>query len=124
MIRRPPRSTLFPYTTLFRSDVVDSTNRSSHPGGAVAFSPYHRADRRAVRRTHHTSGNKDRVGPGQGLSPQVDVAPGSAGNLALRAAEHDPGSHRLDLWCESVLYLDHDDVLRAAHRGGAGRVRA
>src|SRR3712207_7221836 len=23
MIRRPPRSTLFPYTTLFRSDVVD-----------------------------------------------------------------------------------------------------
>src|SRR3712207_6848540 len=24
MIRRPPRSTLFPYTTLFRSDVVPS----------------------------------------------------------------------------------------------------
>src|SRR5690348_18251722 len=24
MIRRPPRSTLFPYTTLFRSDVVDA----------------------------------------------------------------------------------------------------
>src|SRR5256885_10661950 len=24
MIRRPPRSTLFPYTTLFRSDHVDS----------------------------------------------------------------------------------------------------
>src|SRR3712207_7705211 len=23
MIRRPPRSTLFPYTTLFRSDLVD-----------------------------------------------------------------------------------------------------
>src|SRR3712207_8613798 len=27
MIRRPPRSTLFPYTTLFRSDVVE------RPGG-------------------------------------------------------------------------------------------
>src|SRR2546426_4167258 len=25
MIRRPPRSTLFPYTTLFRSDVMAST---------------------------------------------------------------------------------------------------
>src|SRR3989449_5666741 len=25
MIRRPPRSTLFPYTTLFRSDIVDAT---------------------------------------------------------------------------------------------------
>src|SRR2546422_10948868 len=24
MIRRPPRSTLFPYTTLFRSEVLDS----------------------------------------------------------------------------------------------------
>src|SRR2546430_11953681 len=24
MIRRPPRSTLFPYTTLFRSDLTDS----------------------------------------------------------------------------------------------------
>src|SRR3712207_7636702 len=25
MIRRPPRSTLFPYTTLFRSEVIDAT---------------------------------------------------------------------------------------------------
>src|SRR3712207_7669352 len=27
MIRRPPRSTLFPYTTLFRSDVADVPTR-------------------------------------------------------------------------------------------------
>src|SRR2546429_9660846 len=27
MIRRPPRSTLFPYTTLFRSRVIAATNR-------------------------------------------------------------------------------------------------
>src|SRR2546430_5389802 len=27
MIRRPPRSTLFPYTTLFRSDAVDGRTR-------------------------------------------------------------------------------------------------
>src|SRR2546430_9584667 len=27
MIRRPPRSTLFPYTTLFRSTVVSADNR-------------------------------------------------------------------------------------------------
>src|SRR2546426_4136525 len=27
MIRRPPRSTLFPYTTLFRSEVVDDGPR-------------------------------------------------------------------------------------------------
>src|SRR2546422_9609191 len=29
MIRRPPRSTLFPYTTLFRSIVVDSAHGHS-----------------------------------------------------------------------------------------------
>src|SRR5256885_10553691 len=30
MIRRPPRSTLFPYTTLFRSDVADA-----EPAGGI-----------------------------------------------------------------------------------------
>src|SRR5260221_9337491 len=40
MIRRPPRSTLFPYTTLFRSDV----------GGALAYDPKgHRVDGGRVR---------------------------------------------------------------------------
>src|SRR2546421_5378642 len=34
MIRRPPRSTLFPYTTLFRS----STNASRHSGCAASIS--------------------------------------------------------------------------------------
>src|SRR3712207_7967636 len=32
MIRRPPRSTLFPYTTLFRSDVVDHGDRRMDDG--------------------------------------------------------------------------------------------
>src|SRR3989454_1226115 len=35
MIRRPPRSTLFPYTTLFRSLVGDGTL------GWSAYAPYH-----------------------------------------------------------------------------------
>src|SRR2546430_15088544 len=30
MIRRPPRSTLFPYTTLFRSLLVDAAESLSH----------------------------------------------------------------------------------------------
>src|SRR3712207_8902319 len=30
MIRRPPRSTLFPYTTLFRSGIVAETERFSN----------------------------------------------------------------------------------------------
>src|SRR3712207_8722992 len=32
MIRRPPRSTLFPYTTLFRSDPRDRPRRAEHGG--------------------------------------------------------------------------------------------
>src|SRR5258708_10325087 len=44
MIRRPPRSTLFPYTTLFRSvqnvpaPVIDVTIAKSMPSTAVAIS--------------------------------------------------------------------------------------
>src|SRR5258707_2077281 len=38
MIRRPPRSTLFPYTTLFRSLGLDASRgrQSRHAQGAVA----------------------------------------------------------------------------------------
>src|SRR2546430_4225476 len=42
MIRRPPRSTLFPYTTLFRSEILRSGNgRNNRRGGRLGpFSPY------------------------------------------------------------------------------------
>src|SRR3712207_8709215 len=36
MIRRPPRSTLFPYTTLFRSDQVE---QDAHEGDLVRRDP-------------------------------------------------------------------------------------
>src|SRR2546426_3329789 len=45
MIRRPPRSTLFPYTTLFRSH-TDSTAEGSTSRGPVWIS------NRGIRRTH------------------------------------------------------------------------
>src|SRR2546430_12536556 len=35
MIRRPPRSTLFPYTTLFRSGLVDDVHRQGGRQRAV-----------------------------------------------------------------------------------------
>src|SRR3712207_8034004 len=38
MIRRPPRSTLFPYTTLFRSGLVGTLRaRGLHASSAIAF---------------------------------------------------------------------------------------
>src|SRR3989449_7892654 len=41
MIRRPPRSTLFPYTTLFRSMKLDSAGNvyCCGPGGIHVFDP-------------------------------------------------------------------------------------
>src|SRR5256885_12190625 len=48
MIRRPPRSTLFPYTTLFRSqriyanEVHYATTRASHPSSKKAPKAAHR----------------------------------------------------------------------------------
>src|SRR5437762_9942911 len=35
MIRRPPRSTLFPYTTLFRSLAITAANFLGHPANAL-----------------------------------------------------------------------------------------
>src|SRR5256885_11444430 len=43
MIRRPPRSTLFPYTTLFRSvyqDVLNKERRCDYLGGTVQVIPH------------------------------------------------------------------------------------
>src|SRR5258708_31065935 len=54
MIRRPPRSTLFPYTTLFRSDRRDCHARRvgcGQPGRCA--SPGHHL--RSVRSEEHTS---------------------------------------------------------------------
>src|SRR2546430_9290788 len=39
MIRRPPRSTLFPYTTLFRSSVAESSRERTESGAPAPVSP-------------------------------------------------------------------------------------
>src|SRR3712207_7875788 len=65
MIRRPPRSTLFPYTTLFRSvDAGDDTDKRpelearQHGHAAVALpkSPYGRTSSTATSTTKATTG--------------------------------------------------------------------
>src|SRR5258708_8245137 len=50
MIRRPPRSTLFPYTTLFRSSSVADRNADA----AAAARTDADADRRGARHVHHS----------------------------------------------------------------------
>src|SRR5258707_6526769 len=39
MIRRPPRSTLFPYTTLFRSNPLASPSATTTPSASTSPSP-------------------------------------------------------------------------------------
>src|SRR5688572_31690592 len=62
MIRRPPRSTLFPYTTLFRSRSATCclVFERSEPGGAVSstetmYSPRARRAPSLLRSEEHTS---------------------------------------------------------------------
>src|SRR5256885_5767803 len=58
MIRRPPRSTLFPYTTLFRSQVDSRDPQQPHPAGAARRLHTHGLDelRLGVERSEeHTS---------------------------------------------------------------------
>src|SRR6266536_4960276 len=55
MIRRPPRSTLFPYTTLFRSRPVPAGGRT--PSGAGRDGPC----RASARSEEHTSELQSRV---------------------------------------------------------------
>src|SRR5437667_7162684 len=50
MIRRPPRSTLFPYTTLFRSLCARADRRPrAHAGGVDRARQAHAADRKSTR---------------------------------------------------------------------------
>src|SRR3712207_8700438 len=48
MIRRPPRSTLFPYTTLFRSDEVAVMMRGTVVQSAPPEELYHRPSNREI----------------------------------------------------------------------------
>src|SRR3712207_8952457 len=81
MIRRPPRSTLFPYTTLFRSDLVSGLLR---PGlGALPASLELGADRPAGDRHGDGLGGQ---GPGEAGKGGQDCE--GFQHLAFRSEEH------------------------------------
>src|SRR3712207_8508872 len=63
MIRRPPRSTLFPYTTLFRS------GPSREPGGVAGLPPV-----LVARRSGNAAPGEGRAGRGHRTAPGVRVA--------------------------------------------------
>src|SRR5688572_31583161 len=55
MLRRPPRSTLFPYTTLFRSSRWRPPSASPGASRTRAFPPWTAGQRRLPRSEEHTS---------------------------------------------------------------------
>src|SRR3712207_7845751 len=58
MIRRPPRSTLFPYTTLFRSD-PERVDRAARAGDTRRRFPHQRVGWRPDRRAHRRDRRAD-----------------------------------------------------------------
>src|SRR5687768_17841935 len=92
MIRLPPRSTLFPYTTLFRSD-----------RGARRAARCTRG--RAVRRTHSVGAGRGGLRPAEGCRPgRGRRARGAARRARLRSEEHTSElQSRLHLVCRLLL---------------------
>src|SRR5256885_11704105 len=80
MIRRPPRSTLFPYTTLFRSL---PNRRARVPGGEDAG----RGRAKAHRRAGHAGGCKAR-GTEAEAARRLGDGEVQLPSLALRSEEH------------------------------------
>src|SRR5687768_18283881 len=89
MIRRPPRSTLFPYTTLFRSD--QRANLSAVERHPVLAGPGRDQPDAAVRLHVH---DPDRA----------DVDPGARAGIGRRSEEHTSElQSRLHLVCRLLL---------------------
>src|SRR2546430_7686344 len=84
MIRRPPRSTLFPYTTLFRSRGACRADAAARRGG--------RTPRRGAA-GHGTARTADRPTARPPVSLAARGTPGSVGpmsDVVARSEEHTP----------------------------------
>src|SRR3712207_8368067 len=79
MIRRPPRSTLFPYTTLFRSQC---TKRSKRSGNRC------RKDAMIGKEACHMHGGKTPMGPGSPHFRHGRRSKFLPSRLAARSEEH------------------------------------
>src|SRR3712207_6882386 len=89
MIRRPPRSTLFPYTTLFRSDVgALEDGRAQHVlGGAVL-----------------RAGGDEVLGPVDGAGRLTLTGEGRVRRLCLLLGHRDRKSTRLNSSHANISY--------------------
>src|SRR3989441_11209835 len=102
MIRRPPRSTLFPYTTLFRSRLGRGPDERDRAGathlrerGVLGEEPVAGVDRLAVRDRRRRDDRGDvEVGEARGVGPDADrlvgEPPGQWAAVGLRVGDDRP----------------------------------
>src|SRR3712207_5203673 len=84
MIRRPPRSTLFPYTTLFRSNLVARfPDREEY---VLSTSEFQRVKARLLRLSNARASTAGDIGPGE------DGAPGRPTLKRRSPAPDDPAT--------------------------------
>src|SRR5256884_2730027 len=101
MIRRPPRSTLFPYTTLFRSPAASI--RTSSPAASIRPLTY-------ARPATSASLNATRLTPPSGFAPKC-----ASSTRCSRSEEHTSElQSRLHLVCR--LLLEKKKHMRAAYK--------
>src|SRR3712207_8045932 len=79
MIRRPPRSTLFPYTTLFRSDLFERVRRSEDAWPILSEFAY---------ATHRESGGNRWSFHRDFGNTRLIVMDARGGRKSLRSEEH------------------------------------
>src|SRR3712207_7734779 len=135
MIRRPPRSTLFPYTTLFRSDgtpvpveliAVPTVEDGTVTGVVVSFRDL--TDRLAARRQaaelQHVT---ERAAEQRALSDRLQQAlltpPPEPDHLQV-AVRYRPAAHEAQVggdWCDAFLPPDGPTVAGIGGLGGHDR---
>src|SRR2546430_6080709 len=96
MIRRPPRSTLFPYTTLFRSDALPAADPGRSAQGAKRIAPARaRPEPRDRRRNRPLPpGGRRAGGEDQHPEGQAPDRARDAGVLPVDVGRRDPGGAR------------------------------
>src|SRR2546430_8162888 len=121
MIRRPPRSTLFPYTTLFRSQLrehhADRRLRAEQRRGRVQLHRSPQQLRRELRRHHHVAALPQHVAEPDAAERDLDRCPD---HVAVHAADR-------RLLVQHAVQRVHGDEGRAGPArmmpGAAGRTR-
>src|SRR5260221_12106648 len=99
MIRRPPRSTLFPYTTLFRSPVAEKAHDVCFPTDAVLLRPDREpAPDDCAHWQQYGSNAQTALGSANAGFPTTALVCQSDSHVLARNAAHSPerfGPHRL-----------------------------